>query len=212
MNHYTLIAELFRYPDTSLESSVKQIQSLLVEKYADGLKEIIPFQEFLSAYNLPQQQEYYIKTFDVNALCYLDIGFILFGEDYKRGEFLVKLSQEHKKAENDCGSELADHLPNLLRLLDKSEDKEFVEELAYCLIIPALKAMLVSFKNESNVYRNVIQLVIVFLEKDFQNSTIKQFHISTADKDCFTGKASQKNHACGMNQRTHQGMVANPLQ
>jgi len=212
MNHYSLIAELFRYPDAMLESTLKQIQSLLEEKYPDTIKEIIPFQEFIDSYNLPQQQEYYIKTFDVNALCYLDIGYILFGEDYKRGEFLVKLSQEHKKADNNCGSELADHLPNLLRLLDKSEDKEMVEELAYCLIIPALRAMLVSFKNESNAYRNVLQMVIAILEKDFQNSSLAQFHISTAGKDCFTGKASIKNHACGMNQRTHKGMVANPLQ
>jgi len=212
MNHYSLLAELFRYPDKNLESSVEEIHSLLKEKYPESLMEIIPFKEFLSTYNLPQQQEYYIKTFDVNALCYLDIGFILFGEDYKRGEFLVKLSQEHTKAGNDCGSELADHLPNLLRLLDESDDKEMVDELAYCLIVPAIKEMLVSFKNESNVYRNILQIVINTIEKEYQGSSLKQFHISTETKDCFSGKASKKNHACGMNQRTQQGMVANPLQ
>ncbi len=212
MTNYPIIADLFRYPDANLGSTIDKVSSLLEEKHPDGVKDILPFQEFLKTYNLQQQQEYYIKTFDVNAICYLDIGYILFGEDYNRGEFLVKLSEEHKKAGNDCGSELADHLPNLLRLFEKSEDKNFVEELAYCLMIPALKEMLKSFKNEANVYRNVLQLVITILEVDFSDCKLSQFHISNAGKNCFTGKASKKNHACGMNQRPHHGTVSNPLQ
>ena len=211
MNHYSLLAKLFRYPDADLESVVAQIDNLLSEKYADNKNDLIAFQGFLRTYNLEQQQEYYIKTFDVNALCYLDIGYILFGEDYKRGEFLVNLSKEHQKAQNDCGSELADHLPNILRLFDKTEDKKFVKELAYCLVIPALKEMLVSFKNETNVYRNILHLVLSILEKDFKGSEMKQYHITHAGKDCFAGKASKKNHACGMNHRPQKGLVSNPL-
>ena len=76
------------------------------------------------------------------------------------------MSKEHKNAGNDCGSELADHLPNMLNLLNVSEDKEMVKELAYCLMIPALKEMILSFKNESNVYRNALNIVVKVLEKD----------------------------------------------
>jgi len=148
----------------------------------------------------------------VNALCYLDIGYILFGEDYKRGEFLVKLSQEHKTAGNDCGSELADHLPNILRLFEKAEDKKFVEELAYCLVIPALREMLSGFKNDTNVYRNILQLVLTVLETDFRDCNLQQFHITKLGKSCFTGKSGKHNHGCGMNQRQDAGMVPNPLQ
>ena len=44
------------------------------------------------------------------VLATLDIGYVLFGDDYKRGELLANLNQEHRKANNDCGTELADHL------------------------------------------------------------------------------------------------------
>ena len=69
------------------------------------------------------QQEYYISTFDVQAICFLDIGYVLFGEDYKRGIFLVNIKKEQIKAGNDCGSELPDHLPNILTLLPKMQGR-----------------------------------------------------------------------------------------
>ena len=68
--------------------------------------------------------ELYLRTFDVQAITTLDIGYVLFGEDYKRGALLAGLSAEHKKVSNDCGIELADHLPNVLRLLPKMEAGE----------------------------------------------------------------------------------------
>lgn len=210
MDYYPLLADLFRYPDKNLGSKVKELSPFLKENYPECHKNILAYEVFLSLYDLTQQQEYYIRTFDVNAVCYLDIGYILFGEDYKRGEFLVKLSNEHKMAGNECGSELADFLPNLLTLLPKAEDKKMVEELAYCLMIPALKDMLTSFKNESNVYRDALQLVIVVLEKDFKGVGMEQFNISKMNKDCFSEKGGMAGHSCGMNKRPEKGIIANP--
>ena len=39
----------------------------------------------------PEQiQELYTRTFDINPVCTLEIGWHIFGEDYARGALLVK--------------------------------------------------------------------------------------------------------------------------
>ncbi len=130
-------------------------------------------------------REYFIKTFDIQASCYLDIGYVLFGEDYKRGTFLVHMIEEHKKAQNDCGVELPDHLPNILRLLPKIKDKKLAEELAYSLVLPALREMQKNFLDEVNVYKKLLQLLTSIIEVDFKDSQYKQFSILSKDKTNF---------------------------
>lgn len=196
MQHYSKLAELFTYPDDDLLEKVSEVNQIIEENYPNCKVCSTAFTVYLSTKTLEEQQEYYINTFDINAQCYIDIGYILFGEDYKRGEFLVNLSKEHKKAGNDCGSELADHLPNLLRLLPKIEDKKFAEELAFCMIIPALKEMIKSFKDESNIYRKTLDALLFIMEKDFHDLDYVQFQIIPKDKSCFVGKGSKNKHMC----------------
>jgi hypothetical protein len=76
----------------------------------------------------------------------MDIGYILFGDDYKRGELLANLNREHKQADNDCGSELGDHLPNLLRLISKLDDQNLIVEMIEELLVPALTKMISEFE------------------------------------------------------------------
>lgn len=185
MEHYSTLASLFSYPDEELTGKVTQAREIILEHYPESLEDIDTFLSFLKATSIEKQSEYYIKTFDVQAVCYLDIGYILFGEDYKRGEFLVRLQNEHKQAKNDCGTELADHLPNVLRLLPKIADPGFAEELGYCLIIPALKEMLKNFKEEENVYRKNLVILLHIMETDFQGLDYPQFLINNKVKTDF---------------------------
>ena len=95
----------------------------------------------------------------------MDIGYVLFGDDYKRGELLVNLSREHHKTGNDCGNELADNLPNLLRLIPKIADEEFKKELVGIIILPALEKIIKEFevKNidmKNNVYKRKYKTLI----------------------------------------------------
>jgi nitrate reductase assembly molybdenum cofactor insertion protein NarJ len=76
------------------------------------------------------------------------VGYVLFGDDYKRGEMLANLNREHSEAQNDCGTELADHLPNVLRLIPELRDEELVEDLAYAILAPALSEMIREFSTD----------------------------------------------------------------
>ncbi|MBT5530596.1 MAG: hypothetical protein HOK35_15660, partial [Cytophagia bacterium] len=136
---------------------------------------------------------YYVSTFDIQALSHLDIGYILFGEDLKRGDFLVKLQQEHIKNKTDLGFELADHLPNVLVLLASTNDSEFADEFVQFILLPALLSMIKGFKSESNVYLFLLQILKEVLIKDFN---IEEIKIEIPEnKDCvFAGNGCSANN------------------
>jgi nitrate reductase assembly molybdenum cofactor insertion protein NarJ len=116
-------------------------------------------------------QELHTRTFDVQAITSLDIGYTLFGEDYKRGALLANLSAEHARAGNDCGLELADHLTNVLRLLPRMADADVREDFVRLLLVPALMAMLAEFEpdrvaKKEALYRRHHKTIIESIEGD----------------------------------------------
>ncbi len=148
IKHYILLANLFEYPGEGFVEKVKEVQTFLDTHYSVAGKGLFPFTNFMSKADLITQQELFIRSFDVQAVTTLDLGYVMFGDDYKRGELLVNLNREHREANNDCGVELSDHLPNVLRLLPKMKDDFIVEELAKRIIAPALKRMIRGFEPE----------------------------------------------------------------
>ena len=90
-------------------------------------------------------QELYTRTFDVQAITTLDIGYVMFGDDYKRAELLSNLMREHNLAGTDRKGELADHLPNILRLMPKLKSQELLNELVSEILVPALVLMIREF-------------------------------------------------------------------
>jgi nitrate reductase assembly molybdenum cofactor insertion protein NarJ len=189
--HYSHVAELFDFPGPEFAARGQALSGLLRENYPAAAVEV---EHFLDA--IPERtldlQELHTRTFDVQSLTTLDIGYVLFGDDYKRGALLSNLNQEHRRAENDCGRELADHLPNVLRLIPKLKDQNLLDELVRQILVPALMLMIREFdpgrigkKNanyqkhyktlidpacasDSTVYCRALKAVIDVLAKDFQ--------------------------------------------
>jgi nitrate reductase assembly molybdenum cofactor insertion protein NarJ len=128
-----------------------------------------------------------MKTFDVQAVCYLDLGYLMFGEDYKRAQLLVHLQNEHVKTGVDCGTELADHLPNVLVLLARTEDPEFAEELGFVILSQAVRFMLTRFKNSDNLYGGFLAVLLEFLNRDFNGNGLDEYvfpeHVFRGDQE-----------------------------
>jgi len=178
LNHYKMLANIFRYPDEHMmeysENFLEMILAELPEKQTE-LKGLLAGHNSLS---IREQEEYYLKTFDVQAVCYLDIGYVLFGDDYKRAQLLVNLQNEHKNAGVDCGSELGDHLPNVLTLLSKTTDSDFAEELGFIVITPAVRFMLTKFKNiKTNYYKDLLDVLFDFLQRDFSGEGLHEYAV-----------------------------------
>ncbi|MCC6747956.1 MAG: hypothetical protein IT371_09880 [Deltaproteobacteria bacterium] len=143
--HYDLLSRLVAYPGPELRAEVAHAVVALSESYPRAAQKLEHFLQLLPADDLLALRELHTRTFDVQPITSLDIGYTLFGEDYKRGALLANLSSEHTRVGNDCGTELADHLTNVLRLLPKLIDASLREELVRVLLGPALEEMIREF-------------------------------------------------------------------
>lgn len=191
--HYNLLANLFRYPDEKYFDNVIKCKEMLLEKYPDIYIDTMPFFEFVIKEDVDKVEETFSMTFHIQAICFLDLGYVLFAEDYKRGDFLVKVKAEQEKIGNDCGNELADNLPNVLTLMAKLSDVVFLEEFSVRIVKPALEKMLhefdmarmalkdkVRFKKQKvllsvdeknrNIYQHAIYAVLKVIQQDFQGA------------------------------------------
>lgn len=191
LTDYRLLSHLFMYPlDAFYKSKVHEVYEYLLAENQEAAEALARFVDFTHEFSTWEMQELFLRSFDLQAITTLDIGFILFGEDYKRGKLLVHLNEEHKNAENDCHTELADHLPNLLRLLPKMKDEEMRAEIATKLLLPAVVKMIGEFspekiekkdvvykkhqkvileysQNYRTVYQSCLQVLFIALKKDF---------------------------------------------
>lgn len=190
-SHYKILADIFRYPAEGYHDRVNACYTFLEQNYPEAATKMVRFIDFINSKSLHEIEEIFSLTFHIQAVCYLDIGYVLFGEDYKRGEFLVNMKREQRDANNDCGIELPDNLPNYLVLLAISKDPELVEELAARCLKVALEKMLTEFQasrmairtkvmkkkqkvillkdiEEGNIFQNAIQALLEVVKEDFK--------------------------------------------
>ena len=151
---YEMLAPLFEYPDADYPGKVGDIKEYLAGRYSDAAADLGRFLELLPADDLQAMQELFTRSFDVQAATTLDVGYVLFGDDYKRGMLLANLNAEHRTAGIDTGTELGDYVPNLLRLMAVIEDEEVLHDLAYAILGPALLEMIGEFSTERIEKRN----------------------------------------------------------
>jgi len=188
MEHYPKLANLFQYPEEGFQKNISVICNEIKENYPKTENLLSDFEIFLNERTSQELQEYFVKTFEVKALCVMEVGYVLFGEDYKRGEFLVNIQNEHNKVKNDCKSELGDYLPNMLNLLPKIEDKNFADELGHSIMVPAIKQMVTKFLDKTNVYLNVLKALVIVLEKDYAHLSLPQYQIPDVSSKQFFKK------------------------
>lgn len=188
--HYSILSDVFRYPGDDFLTVLDAAANVVAEKYPEAEKELRVFISYMKDCDPDKREEIYTKTFDVQPICYLDLGYVIFGEDYKRGAFLLHMQEEQQKAGNDCGPELPDNLSNILTLFSITSDEALVEELASSILIPGLRRMVAEFDqarvelkekvlrklhkalidhelNFGNVYRNALQALLFVVLSDF---------------------------------------------
>ena len=145
LQHYELFAKVLVYPGEDFLQDVEAVRNWLEVFHPEVALEFEAFYQIVISKNLDDAQAVYTRSFDVQAITTMDVAYVLFGDDYKRGEILSHLNREHLKAQNDCGSELADYLPNMLSLIASLEDEELRKELVEEILAPALRKMIQEF-------------------------------------------------------------------
>ncbi len=150
--HYEHLARLFDYPQRDYPVWVQSVYDQLAGRYILAAAEIetfatqLPTQgEAFSPEELDEVQEIFTRSFDVQSITTLSVGYVMFGDDYKRGELLVNLNRELRDVGIDCGTELPDHLPNVLRLIARWDDRDLATEFVEEILHPAIEQMIEEF-------------------------------------------------------------------
>ena len=160
MNHiYEILASSLEYPGEDWNSRLERCKHWLTIQEPDVAVQFIKFQRNVKKLSIEKLQELYTQTFDLNPVCTLDLGYHLFGEDYKRGQLLAKLRETEAPYELGQANQLPDHLPVVLRLLAKHKDEELRRSLIVELLVPALGKMLEALGKTDNPYRDLIEVI-----------------------------------------------------
>lgn len=118
MDNFSLFAQALRYPFPGhIDTLSTQIATL------DGQPGSKEFAKFLTKFQrllLSEQEELHTRTLDLTPLVAPYVGYQIWGESYKRGEFMADLSREMKAYQIDLEGELPDHLRPILQYLTAS--------------------------------------------------------------------------------------------
>jgi nitrate reductase delta subunit len=189
---YENLADLLDYPAADWQSRCDECNDLLNAQSRSSGSPFALFASETKRLSLSDLQELYTRTFDLSPVCALDIGYHLFGENYKRGVFLANLRET--EAPFDLGQEhqLPDYLPVLLRLLTKLDDEELRSALIVDCMIPALEKMLKTLSEGENPYRHLIAAVNTVLnsEAGAYPATIQRAHLPILQAAAFSAETN----------------------
>lgn len=172
---YGCLADLLSYPRSSAD--IVQIAGeyerythpvpfdSLEPCFAEVTVHLRAFSEAVRGLSTGEMEELYTRTFDINPLSSLEMGWHLYGEQYERGTFLVRmrgLLREHGVEES---TELPDHLTQALRLMQRMSDAN-ADDLSKRYVIPSIEKMLTAFKDSDNPYQHILFAIQCLIQPD----------------------------------------------
>jgi nitrate reductase delta subunit len=159
---YDQLATLLCYPGTAYLGAVDACRQTLaaaepavgvhVERFAAGVREMC----------VADLEELFTHTFDINPISSLEVGWQLFGEQYERGTFLVRMRQEMRRLALSESTELPDHLTHVLAVLGRLEP-EHADDFATACVLPAVERMCAALSGKENPYEHALGAIRTFL-------------------------------------------------
>ncbi len=160
MQAFNNLVALLTYPGEDYLSRAHQAQAELAVVHPEAGQQSARFFSAVKGLSTEELQELFTRTFDLNPACVLEIGWQLFGDEYKRGEFLVKMQQLIAGHRAPASKELPDHLPRVLELMPRLKSQE-AERLTAEFVLPALAKMLAGLVGKDNPYEDLLKVVQV---------------------------------------------------
>jgi nitrate reductase delta subunit len=152
--NYPALARLFEYPG---EDYIARCREAGLDDFAQALEPL----------SVGEIQEQFIATFDWNPATALDLGWHLYGEQYARGEFLVRVREELRRYGLPESAELPDHLTHVLRLLARMEPAR-AEEFAREYVAPAVAKLVSSLDQRQTPFAMLMRAVRHALPVQFE--------------------------------------------
>jgi nitrate reductase molybdenum cofactor assembly chaperone len=153
---YGLFSELFAYPRQGYARAARGCASAAGGFLPEALDDLTKFEECIRGKTTEQLEELFVGTFDLNPVCVLEIGWHLYGDNYDRGAFLVKMRERLRQYGVAETSELPDHLTHVLALLARM-DAEDAGAFATKSVLPALDKMLAGIAGKGSPFEFLLR-------------------------------------------------------
>ncbi len=161
------LADLLAYPREDHAAVAAASRAAVAGASADAAALLDPLVSHLATADIAACEESYIRVFELNPVCALEVGWQLYGEQYARGVFMVKMRELTREVGVDPGTELPDHLPNSLRVLGRLDDAK-ATKLATSFMRPAVNKMREALADrEGDPYRGVLDAIALLLDLRF---------------------------------------------
>ena len=115
MRDLALLAEGFAYPRPGRIDELRRAFDRL--RSGGARKRFARFIDAMSELSLAEWEELHTRTLDLGPLFAPYVGYVTWGDNYHRGEFMAELKVAQELAGVETSGELPDHLDPVLRLL-----------------------------------------------------------------------------------------------
>ena len=156
-------SELLSYPNDRSKPVAAGFNRQLKESDPEASAAFVGFIDFLEQQRLPQIEELFTSTFDLQALSDPYVGFQLCGESQARTMFLMKLKELYAKQDFSCGTELPDHLSVMLRFIGSIDDPQGNTEIIVDALLPALEKIIKGIENQDHPYLHLLNALQIYL-------------------------------------------------
>ena len=158
------IARLLTYPDDTTVEAAELLYIILQSELPESAKGIAEFGAYLEQHERWELEELFTRTFDVSPACALEVGWHLFGEEYARGLFLVRMREELRKYKLPESTELPDHLVHVLSIVAEMPPEEAEKFVRACLL-PAASRMQAALEKIESPYSVVLSSLVAVLHR-----------------------------------------------
>lgn len=157
------IGRLVQYPAPGYAGTLEALAATIGSASPEAARRLADFGGRIGGLPIGERQELFTRTFDLNPLCALEIGWHLYGDDYARGAFLVRLRQALRRHGIGEGGELPDHLATVLVLLPRLDPTE-ASELVTTAVRPALARMRPALARAKSPFEPLLDAIDALLE------------------------------------------------
>lgn len=162
---YDRLADLLAYPEPDWTDRLDRALEGTVKAHPAAARALASFRDRVRGSSVEEIQELYTRTFDINPVCTLEVGWHVYGEDYARGAFLVGMRQRLRDNNLPESCELPDHLTHVLALLGRLAGED-ADELAGHYALPALEKMLAGMDGAEHPYLALVEAVRLVVRSD----------------------------------------------
>ena len=156
------LSRLLSYPDEQTVQTAEFVYVVLQGEIPEASAAASKFGAFGEHHELWELEEAFTRTFDVNPACALEVGWHLFGEEYARGMFLVRMRQELRKYGLPESAELPDHISHVLSVVAAMPDDEAARFVRAC-VQPAVAKMNLALQDKDTPYGHIVACLVSVL-------------------------------------------------